>query len=99
MILQSEHPADAARISSLGGESLTPWEERGMIVLFLKHVHLQKDGGARQKILARARGSRTEMLFHLTYKPLPMLRAKCKGQPIRSLPESSWREIIMSFVE
>jgi len=42
--LHSEHPADDARISSFGGFSVCV--DSGIIVLLLKHVHLQKEGGA-----------------------------------------------------
>ena len=45
--LHNEHPADAARTSSRGGDFALVSEERGMIVLLVKHVHLQKDGGAK----------------------------------------------------
>jgi hypothetical protein len=47
-----EHVAAGARISSRGGEFPEPedeWEERGMIVLLAKHVHLQNEGGARKR--------------------------------------------------
>jgi len=41
------HVAAGARISSRGGERSMledEWEERGMMVLLEKHVHLQNDG-------------------------------------------------------
>ena len=47
--LHMEHDAAGARISNRGGVFADgAWEERGMIVLFVKHVHLQNEGGAIQ---------------------------------------------------
>lgn len=42
--LHSEQPAEDARTSRLADFSVCV--DKGMMVLFVKHVHLQKDGGA-----------------------------------------------------
>jgi hypothetical protein len=47
-LLQLAHVAAGARRLRCGDDRLSveAWEERGMMVLLEKHVHLQKEGGA-----------------------------------------------------
>jgi hypothetical protein len=53
--LHIAHVAAGARISSRGGDlpvdGEEEWEERGIMVLLVKHVHLQNEGGAKDRQL------------------------------------------------
>lgn len=45
-LLQVAQPTSGARDSCWSDPCVCKWDERGIIVLFEKHVHLQNDGTA-----------------------------------------------------